>query len=95
MNSHACVYCYDAGYIKCLFNSSAQNNPPTYEDEVTIQDILDFESIMGTRHDTACYSWKYSDAIPEGKPDVVAEQACSFRMHHDIVDITAHTLDGK
>jgi hypothetical protein len=95
MNSRACIYCYDAGFVKCLFASSVQNNLPTYEQEMAVQDILNFDSITITRQEAACYSWKESDAIPEEDSYSVAEQACSFRVYRDMVDITEHTLDGQ
>ena len=94
MSSRACTYCYDAGYVKCLF-TSVQNNLSTYEEETAVQDIQDFDSITNARCDAACYCWKDSDTIPEERSYKVAEQACSFRVYKDMVDITEHSLDGQ
>lgn len=61
MSSWACTYCLDAGYIRCLYSPSVQSNLPVCEDEMAMQDLLDFDSKTGSGYNGNCYAWKDLD----------------------------------
>jgi hypothetical protein len=93
MNSHACTICLDAGYIKCLYPNSVQSDLLVCEDEMTMQDLLDFDSTMGSDY-IGGYAWKDLDVAPEDS-HMTRSRTCHGWVHGRTVDITGNTLDGQ
>lgn len=94
MNSRACTCCLDAGYIRCLYPNSVQGNLPVCEDEIAMQDLLDFDSTTGSGHNEDLYAFKTLDVAP-GHPSKNLGFACNNRLHNEMVDITGDMLDGQ
>jgi hypothetical protein len=91
MDSRACTYCLDAGYIDCPYPNSVPSDLPVCEDEMTMQDLLDFDSTMVSGYNRG-YAWKDLDVAPE---DRHVRWPCSGRLYGKMVDITRNMLDGQ
>jgi hypothetical protein len=90
--SHGCISC-EAGYIKCLYSNPYQSNFPVCENEMDMQDLLDFDSTMGSGY-IGGYTWKDLDVALEG-PHMRSLRPCDMRIYNETVDITGNMLDGQ
>jgi hypothetical protein len=64
MSKRACNYCFDAGVVKCLYRKSVQRDFPVCEDEMAMQDLLDFDLTTGSDY-IGGYPWKDLHVAPE------------------------------
>jgi hypothetical protein len=92
-DSRACIRCLEAGYVKCLYPNSVQSDLPICEDEMAMQDLLDFDSTMGSDY-IGGYTWKDLDVAPED-PHTESVDTCDGWVYNRTVDITGNTLDGQ
>jgi hypothetical protein len=93
-SSSVCGYCLHAGYIKCLYRQSSQSDLPVCEDDMALQDLLDFDTTPGSVHNGGRYARKDFDVASEDSYTMRAD-ACSSQFYGDPVDITGYTLYGQ
>jgi hypothetical protein len=95
MNKQSRLSILHRRWVHCLYRNSEQIDLPVCEDEVAIQDILDFDSSSDFGYNGDLYAWKDVGDVDEDEDDELREaDPCGRRFDNEMVDVTENTLGG-